>query len=50
MIQRRRLNTFDLNPQRARLYEIWRAIETGLSIALAISPVSLAAFAALSGA
>ena len=50
MIQRCRHPSQHLKPQTARLYELWRAIETALSIALAISPLSLAAFAALSGA
>ena len=50
MIQRHRPPSQHRNPQTARLYELWRAIETALSIALAISPLSLAAFAALSGA
>lgn len=50
MIQRHRHPSQNPNPQSARLYELWRAIETALSIALAISPLSLAAFAALSGA
>jgi len=50
MIQRHRHPSPHRNPQTARLYELWRAIETALSIALAISPLSLAAFATLSGA
>ena len=50
MNQRLRLRSHDLNPQTARRYEFWRVIETALSIALAISPLSLAAFAAISGA
>jgi len=50
MIQRHQHSSQHRNSQTARLYELWRAIETALSIALAISPLSLAAFAALSGA
>ena len=50
MIQRHRHPSQHLNPKTARLYELGRMIETALSIALAISPLSLAAFATLSGA
>jgi hypothetical protein len=50
MIQRHRRPAQNPNSQTARLYELWRVLETALSIALAISPLSLAAFAALSGA
>ena len=50
MIQRHQHSSQHRNSQTARLYELWRAIETALSIALAISPLSLAAFATLSGA
>ena len=50
MIQPHRRPAEHSNDHAARLYEFWRALETALSIALAISPLSLAAFAALSGA
>jgi len=50
MIQRHRRSFHNPTPQTARLYELWRALETALSIALAISPLSLSAFAVFSGA
>lgn len=50
MIQRHRPDHLNRNSKSARLYDLWRALETAVSIALATSPLSLAAFAALSGA
>jgi len=50
MIQSRETETSTRNSKTTRLYELWRALETAISIALGVSPISLAAFAALSGA
>ena len=48
MNPRRGPKSFNRNPN--RLDELWRALETLVSIALATSPLSLAAFAAITGA
>ena len=49
MNQRRRVD-LAFNPKSAGFFEVWRALETLVSIALAVSPLSLAAFAVISGA
>ena len=49
MNQRRRVD-LAFNSKSARFFEVWRVLETLVSIALAASPLSLAAFAVFSGA